>query len=144
MTISRALRPGGRWAALLAAALAAVHAGCGGSDTTGTNETFAQTRTLQVGQSFGLVFGAQRDGTVEVNVGWSTGANDIQVYATEGACASFDLLRAGGCTVVASSESPTAKPETITFSSSSGTTYTVFAVNLGPGADNVTIQIILR
>ena len=143
MTSSRAHRRGRR-AILPAVALAVVQVCCGGSDDLATDETFSQTRTLQPLQSFGLVFGAQTDGTVEVNVGWTSAANDIQVYAASGSCASFELLRTGACNVVAFSESPTAKPETITFTQTSGTTYAVFAMNQGPGSDNVTIQLIIR
>jgi hypothetical protein len=144
MTISRGLRLSGRWAVLLAVALAIVHVSCGSNDTSGPSETFSQTRTLPVLESFGVAFAAQRNGTVDVNVDWSSAANDIQVYATEGSCASFATLQSGGCDVIARSESPTAKPETITFSALKGTTYTVFAVNLGPGSDTVTIQLIAR
>ncbi len=144
MTNSRPLRFSGRRAVLLAVALAIVHVCCGNSNTTGPDETFSQTRTLPVLESFGVAFAAQRNGTVEVNVDWSRAANDIQVYAAADTCATFDVLRSGGCNVVAFSESPTAKPETLTFSALQGTRYTVFAVNLGPGSDTVTIQLIAR
>ena len=143
MTKNRGLRLGGRWGLPLALGLAVLHVCCG-SDTTGQNETFSQTRALPVQESFGVAFAAQRNGTVDVNVDWTTAANDVQVYATEGSCASLANLQSGGCDVIALSESPTAKPETITFSALKGTTYTVFALNLGPGTDTVTIQLIAR
>ena len=46
--------------------------------------------------------------------------------------------------MIASSESATAKPETLTFSASNGTVYTVWAFNLGPGSDTVTIRLTAR
>lgn len=140
--MSHGLRLSHRSGVSLAAALAILHVCCGNNTTTGASETFAQTRTLPVLESFGVAFTAQRNGIVDVNADWSSGANDIQVYAASGSCASVDVLRSGGCNVVAFSESATAKPETITFSALNGTAYTVFALNLGPGSDTVTIQLI--
>jgi hypothetical protein len=135
-----------RFSLALAVALAMVLPGCGGgNDNTGNGtETFTDSRTLAVLESFGLVFTAQRNGTVDVNVNWNSSSNDIDVYATSGACASFDVLLAGGCNVVAFSESGTAKPEQLTFAVSNGQTYRIFAFNLGPGSDTVNIRLTAR
>jgi hypothetical protein len=143
MTNSRALRFSNRRTVVLAAALAIVQVHCGNNNNpNGPSESFTQTRTLPPLESFGVAFTAQRNGTVDANVDWGGTNNDIQVYAASGSCASIDALRAGGCNVIAFSESATAKPETITFAAVKGTTYTVFALNQGPGTDIVTIQLV--
>ena len=126
----------------LAIALAVVHPGCGSDDD--GEETFTDTETLSVLEPFGLVFTAQRNGTVDAEVDWNSGNNDIDIYATAGTCANFDVLLGGGCNIIALSESGSAKPERLTFSVSDGTVYTVWALNLGPGTDTVTIRLTAR
>ena len=132
-----------RWAVGLAVALAIVHPGCGGNNDNGP-ETFTDSATLGVLGAFPLQFTAQRNGTVDVNVNWNDGGNDVDVYATAGTCPDRDTLLAGGCTVITLSESSTAKPERLNFNVSNGTTYTVWALNLGPGTDTVTITLTAR
>ena len=34
----------------------------------------------------------RRDGTVDANVNWNDGNNDVDIYATAGTCANFDVL----------------------------------------------------
>ncbi len=131
------------WAAAVALALAIVHPGCGGNNDPAP-ETFEDSETLSVLEPFGLVFTAQRNGTVDANVNWTDNNNDIDIYATAGTCASFDVLLAGNCNVITLSESGTAKPETLSFSVTNGTFYTVWALNLGPGTDTVTIRLTAR
>jgi hypothetical protein len=143
MMKSDAVRRSRRWALVLAAALAIVHPGCG-SNNNNDGETFSDSRNLGVLDSFGLVFTAQRNGTVDANVNWNSSNNDIDIYATSGTCANIDVLLAGGCNVITFSESATAKPETLTFGVSNGTIYTVFARNIGPGSDTVTIRLTAR
>ena len=126
----------------LAIALAVVHPGCGSDDD--GEETFTETETLSVLEPFGLVFTAQRNGTVDAEVDWNSGNNDIDIYATAGTCANFDVLLGGGCNIITLSESGSAKPERLTFSVSDGTVYTVWALNLGPGTDTVTIRLTAR
>ena len=143
---SDVVRRSSRWAMALMVALAIVHPGCGGNNSSGPSgtETFTDSRTIAVLDAFGLVFTAQRNGTVDANVNWNSSGNDIDIYATAGNCASFDVVLNGGCNVIAFSESGTAKPETLTFSASNGTTYRVWAFNLGPGSDTVTIRLTAR
>jgi hypothetical protein len=129
-----------RWAMGLAVALAIVHPGCGGNDNDG-EETFTDSATLGVLGAFRLQFTAQRNGTVDANVNWNDGNNDIDIYATAGNCPDFDTVLAGGCSVIALSESSTAKPERLTFNISNNTVYAVWALNLGPGTENVTITL---
>lgn len=132
-----------RWAVGVAVAMAIVHPGCGGNNNNGP-ETFQDSATLNVLGAFGLVFTAQRNGTVEANANWNDNNNDIDIYATAGACANFDVLLAGNCNVITLSESGSAKPETLSFNVTNGTIYTVWALNLGPGTENVTIRLTAR
>jgi hypothetical protein len=141
MTQTDAVRRSRRWAFLAAVALAVVHPGCGGNNSNNGPETFQDSATLSVLQPFGLVFTAQRNGTVDANVNWNDSNNDIDIYATAGTCASFDVLLAGGCSVITLSESGSAKPEVLSFNVTNGTIYTVWALNLGPGTDTVTIHL---
>jgi hypothetical protein len=143
MMKSDAVRSHSRWALAVMVALAIVHPGCG-NNSTNPDETISDSRTLSVLGSFSLPFTAQRNGTVNANVNWNSSGNDIDIYATLGTCPSFDVLFNGGCNVIAASESNTAKPETLTFSVSSGNVYSLLAVNIGPGSDTVTITLTAR
>jgi hypothetical protein len=133
------------WALAVLLALAVVLPGCGSDDDNGNGtEVFTDSRTVAVLDAFGLVFTAQRNGTVDANVNWNNSGNDIDIYATAGNCADFNAVLNGNCNVVAFSESGTAKPEVITFSANNGTTYRVWAFNLGPNTDTVTIRLTAR
>jgi len=140
MITNDSVRRGRRCALGLALALAIVHPGCGGNNDDDP-ETFSDTATIGVLGTFQLGFTAQRNGAVDANVNWNDGNNDIDIYATAGACPNFDVLLAGGCSVIASSESSSAKPERINFNISDNTVYTVWALNLGPGTETVTITL---
>jgi hypothetical protein len=146
MIKSEAVRRRSRWGVVLMAVLAVVLPGCGGDNSSGPNgtETFTDSRTLAVLEAFGIVFTAQRNGTVDANVNWNSSNNDIDIYATAGTCPSIDAVLNGSCNVIAFSESGTAKPETVSFGASNGTTYRVWALNLGPGSDTVTIRLTAR
>jgi hypothetical protein len=146
MMKSDAVRRSSRWAMAFLAALAIVLPGCGGNNTSGPNgtETFTDSRTLAVLDAFGIVFTAQRNGTVDANVNWNSSGNDIDIYATAGNCSGIDAVLNGNCNVIAFSESGSAKPETLSFGASNGTTYRVWALNLGPGSDTVTIRLTAR
>lgn len=135
------VRRGRRLALGLAVALAIVHPGCGGNDDDGS-ETFSDSATIGVLDDFALQFTAQRDGNVDANVNWNDGNNDIDIYATAGPCPDFETLLAGGCSVIALSESSNAKPERMNFNVSDNTLYRVWAFNLGPGTDTVTITLV--
>jgi len=138
-----AVRRSRGWAVALAVALAILHPACGGDNNGNGSETFTDSETLSVLEPFGLVFTAQRNGVVEVDVNWNDSDNDIDVFVTRGTCANFDILLDGGCNVIASSDS-TAKPERLNFNITSGTIYTVWAWNIGPGTDTVTIRLVAR
>jgi hypothetical protein len=138
------VRRKGGWAVAVAMALAMFHPGCGGNNNDNGPETFEQSQSLNVLGAFGLVFTAQRNGTVDANVNWNDNNNDIDIYATAGSCPSFDALLAGNCNVITLSESGSAKPETLSFSVTNGTIYTVWALNLGPGTETVTIRLTAR
>jgi hypothetical protein len=127
----------------LAVALAIVHPGCS-NNSDNEPETFTQSAQLGVLGAFAVQFTTQRDGAVDANVNWNDGNNDVDIYATAGPCASFDLLLQGGCSVIALSESGSAKPETLTFNVSGNTVYAVWAHNLGPGTDTVTTTLTAR
>ena len=127
----------------LAVALAVIHPGCGNDSSNGP-ETFTESSPVSVLGFFALTFTAQRNGTVEVDVNWNSSGNDIDVYATAGTCANMEAVLAGSCNVVAFSDSGTAKPERISFSATTGQNYRVFAFNLGPGSDTVTIRLTAR
>lgn len=141
--IKDSVRRGRRWALGLAAALAIVHPGCGGSNDNGP-ETFTDSAALGVLGTFQLQFTAQRNGSVDANVNWNDSNNDVDIYATAGTCPNFDALLAENCDVIALSESGSAKPERLTFNATNGTVYTVWALNLGPGSDTVTITLTAR
>jgi hypothetical protein len=132
-----------RWAVGLAVALAIVHPGCGGNDDSGP-ETFTDSATLGVLGAFQLQFTALRNGAVDANVDWNDGNNDVDIYATAGPCPDFDTLLAGGCSVITFSDSDTAKPERLNFNISDNTVYAVWAFNLGPGQDTVTVTVTAR
>jgi len=128
------------WALGLMVALALVNPGCG-SDNNNGSDTFTDSRNLAVLEAFGLIFTAQRNGTVDVNVNWNNSNNDIDIYVTAGNCPNIDALLNGNCNVIAFSESGSAKPETLTFGASNGQLYTTWALNLGPGSDTATIRL---
>ena len=142
MIKSDAVRGSSRWALALMVALAVAHPGCGKSNA--GPEVFSDSRTVAVLDNFGVVFTAQRNGTVDVDVNWTNSANDIDIYVASGTCATLDILLGGGCNVIAFSESATAKPETATFSATNGTTYSIFARHIGPGTDTITIRLTAR
>jgi hypothetical protein len=141
MNTKESVRRGRRWAVGLAAALAIVHPGCGNDNNDNGPETFTDSATLGVLGAFTLQFTAQRNGTVDANVNWNDGNNDVDIYATVNTCPSFDALLAGNCSIIASSESSSDKPERLTFNVTNGTIYNVWAFNLGPGTDTVTITL---
>lgn len=135
------LRRGRRPALALMVGLAVAHAGCGDTNGPDPAETFVNSRSVPAQDAFGVAFTAQRNGAVDAAVDWTTAANNVDVYATAGDCAGIAAVLAGGCNVIASSESETAKPEAITFSAANGTTYRVWAYNRGPATDTLTIRL---
>ena len=140
MNKSEAVRRSG-WALTVLLALAVVLPGCGSDNNDNGTEVFTDSRTVAVLDAFGLVFTAQRNGTVEANVNWNNSGNDIDIYVTAGNCADFNAVLNGNCNVIAFSESGSAKPEVLTFGATNNTTYRVWAFNLGPNSDTITIRL---
>ena len=131
--------------AAVAVLLAALLPGCGSNGNDPDDpETLNDTRSVgQLEASF-LQFTLNRSASVDVSVDWGSSANDVDVYVTLGTCVDLTALVEGRCTVVVFSESGTAKPERVSYSGSSGGTYKIFALNLGPNRDNVTITAVIR
>ena len=125
-------------------ALAVVLPGCGDGDNDNGNDVFEDSRAVGVLDAFVLSFTANRNGTVDANVNWNNSGNDIDIYTTAGNCNDFASVLNGNCNVVAFSESGTAKPEVLSFSATQNTTYRVWAFNLGPNTDTVTIRLTAR
>ena len=135
---------GRSWAMAALVALAVVLPGCSGDNNDNDPEVFTDTQTVSVLDASGVAFTAQRNGTVDVNVNWNNASNDIDIYVTTGNCPNRDSLISGLCNVIAFSESASAKPEVLTFAASNGTAYRVWALNLGPSTETITIRLTAR
>jgi hypothetical protein len=83
-----------------------------------------------------------RTGTLDVTVDWTDPANDLDVLLTRGAC-TFDQLAAYQCTILAYSDSTTAKPEKMHAENAAAGTYSLFVDNVGPGDESVSFQVVL-
>ena len=130
------------WALGLAVALAIFHPACGSDNNgNGGSETFSESETLSVLEPFGVTFTSRTNGNADASVNWNDNDNDIDVFVTRGSCFDFDDLLNDECDVIASSESSSRKPETVSFNISNGTAYTVWAWNIGPDTDTVTIRV---
>ena len=73
---------------------------------------------------------------------WTFATNDLDVYFVKGDC-TYDQLDAGQCEILAYSESRTAKPEKVRLANAPAATYTIFILNLGPGDESASFQIVL-
>ncbi len=105
----------------------------------------APTATLngQLCDAFVLVpFTTTATGTLGVTVSWSHATNDLDIGVERGSC-TCDALLAGKCVDVAGSDSPTAKPETLSISNLAAGTYTLGVVNVGPGREAGSYQVLL-
>jgi hypothetical protein len=83
-------------------------------------------------------------GTLIAVVDWALASNDIEIYVTNPTC-NETLARVvrQSCTLLGSTDSPTAKPKRLTMNISPGI-YRVFVANFGPaGAESGTLQISL-
>ena len=134
------------WALAVLVALAVVLPGCGSDNSSGPNgnDVISDTQNVPVLSASFLQFTAQRNGSVDADVNWNNGNNDIDIYATLASCPNLDSLLGGACQILALEESATLKPERFTFSVSNGTAYRVWALNLGPGNETVTIRLTAR
>jgi hypothetical protein len=79
-------------------------------------------------------------GSVEAIVDWTYTTNDIDVYITR-QC-TFDEFVAEKCTMLAFSESSTAKPERPRAASVPAGTHTLWVGNLGPSQESVSLEIV--
>jgi hypothetical protein len=137
------------------AAAAMLAGGCGGGSTPQGNTPVttppqATRSVLFSGAAFSLRPGTATyknidlppNGTLDTVVDWA-GANDINVYVTDNACAGFQELRAGGCPVIVQSESATARPERLTWSTTTaaGKIWTVWIYNNGTSMENGTMEV---
>jgi hypothetical protein len=80
-------------------------------------------------------------GMLDAVVDWS-GANDINIYVTDNVCPGFQELRAGACPVIVKGDSPTTRPERVTWSTATaaGRIWTVWIHNNGTGMDSGTVE----
>ena len=79
-------------------------------------------------------------GTVEAIVDWTYGTNDLDVYITR-QC-TFDEFVAEKCTMLAFSESSTAKPERPRATSVPAGKHTLWVGNLGPDEESLSLQVV--
>jgi hypothetical protein len=139
-----------------AVAAAAVLAACGGSSSgpqggTPVTTPAQPTRSVLVtGAAFSLRPGTATyknidlppHGTLDALVDWG-GGNDINLYVTDNVCAGFQELRAGACPVIVKADSPTARPERVTWSTTTaaGRIWTVWIHNNGAGEESGTMEV---
>ena len=96
---------------------------------------------LEAGFTGRVIVTTTQAGTLKATVDWTFDENDIDVGIFAGDC-SFDQFVGGQCEMVAASASTTAKPERIEGAASAGT-YTLFIVNIGPGDETLSYQVVL-
>jgi hypothetical protein len=97
--------------------------------------------SLEAGFTGRVIVTTTRAGTLKATVDWTFDENDIDVGLFTGDC-SFDQFVGGQCEMVAASASTTAKPEQIQGAAPAGT-YTLFIVNIGPGDETLSYQVVL-
>jgi hypothetical protein len=137
------------------AATAMLAGGCGGSTPQGntpvTTPPAQATRTvLFTGAAFSLRPGTATyknidlppNGTLDTIVDWA-GANDINLYVTDNACAGFQEMRAGACPVIVKADSPSTRPERLSWSTTTaaGKIWTVWIHNNGTSMENGTMEV---
>jgi hypothetical protein len=81
-------------------------------------------------------------GRLDATVDWTFATNDLDVWLVRGDC-SFEQFFDGGCTVLASSESATAKPERITAANAAPGLHSMFIGNAGPDDESLSWQVVL-
>src|SRR5438128_517952 len=78
-------------------------------------------------------------GTIDITADWNGGDN-IDIYATDANCPGFDAVTAGACPILAKGDSPTAKPERISFATQASKIYTIWTANRGSTTEAVNLQ----
>ena len=149
-------RGNGVWSYCLAAGLLAGLSACGGSDTPGAPTptptpvptppppvvvSQIQGYSLRAGFVSFANFSTTSVGTLEATVDWTFATNDLDVYLTPGTC-TFTQLTANQCTMVAFSESVTAKPERVRATNVAVGAYTIWVANAGPGDETLSYQVV--
>ena len=139
--------------AVMAGALLASFSNCGGNKTSSTPTPVANPtpapqaiRTDLGGANFNVRPGRSSFtnidfppvGTIDVTADWP-GDSNIDVYATDASCPGFENVAAGSCPILAKGDSPTAKPERITFATQAGKIYTIWTVNHGTTTEPVNV-----
>ena len=89
-----------------------------------------------------LSFTTAATGTLDVTVDWTLAANDVDVVLTRGTC-SFEQLFALQCNVVMVADSATTKPERLRLPGATAGAYTLMIINIGPGDESASYQIVL-
>lgn len=78
-------------------------------------------------------------GTMDITANWA-GSDNIDVYATDANCPGFDQVTAGACPILSKGDSPTAKPEHLTFTTVANKIYTIWTANRGNQTEAVNLQ----
>ena len=139
--------------AVIAGAVLASFSNCGGSKTSTPTQVATPTPAPQSvhtdlgGTNFSVRPGRSSftnvdfppAGTLDVTINWP-GDNNIDVYATDASCPGFESVTSGACPILAKGDSPTAKPERITFTTQAGKIYTIWIVNLGTTTEAVNLE----
>jgi hypothetical protein len=81
-------------------------------------------------------------GMLDATVDWA-GTNDVNMYVTDNVCPGFQELRAGACPVIVKADSATAKPERVTWSTSTaaGRIWTVWIYNNGTSEESGAMEV---
>jgi len=87
-------------------------------------------------------FTTTRAGALDATVDWTHATSDLDVYLVRGNCSGEQFL-ADQCTMVAFSESTTAKPEKVHADNAAAGTYTLFILNAGKSEERISFQVVL-
>lgn len=79
-------------------------------------------------------------GTIDITADWG-GSDNIDIFATDANCPGFDAVAAGACPILAKGDSPTAKPEHISFATQASKIYTIWTANRGNTTEAVNLQV---
>ena len=143
--------PPGRRGLLLAALLAPsfLHPGCVGGTNLLTGERQPE-RTVVSQQAWALDpleivsidvrLTGLGNGTVDATVEWTLASNDVDLYVTAPACTA-EMFATERCAFKARSDSPTTKPERVSFDVSGGDSYRFWVVNFGPQRESGTLVV---
>ena len=130
---------------MLAAALLPACGGSGGITSTSHTPTRSviSQRGWQLAAGEALLVDLSVSGsgtaTVDATVEWTLATNDVDVYVTNTSC-TFEMVAATACAYTAKADSTTAKPERLSFSTSSGN-YRFWIVNFGPTNESGTLEV---